>query len=246
MSTLVAKRTRLFKTEQIEGITYSYFQEQESKIAGNRFLIDLRLFMPHMHGPKGNPWNEPNVYLFDPQSQEVFSTANGTFMTMKGTMDPVLARSKPFAISKHLYPRLHPTRVFNFGGHRFSRSQIAKYFQAYHDKCFESARGKPAQAINQQVADLFVEEPYGGVRRTEIPAVGHKNQGKVAKGNQIIGKVVQIAGSETIEFSTNPKIHTDPVAVKTELARLANAYPGERFVSVVIDLTVVKVAIDWL
>jgi hypothetical protein len=248
MSTYAAKRTRMFKTEHIEGIKYSYFTGPSGLLsAGNRLLVDLKTFMPVMRGPKGNPWNESHVYLFDPHSQEIFSTADGNFRRMKGTTDPIIARSKPFAVQRGEYPDTHPTRVFNFKGYRFSRAQIAKHYEVYHDKCFESARGKPAAAITAQVADLFLEQPYGGVRNysTLTKKVAHKNQGALLKGNQLIGKVVHINGSETIEFSDNPKIHSDPVAVKAELARLANLYPGEKFVSVVIDLTVVKVALDW-
>lgn len=232
---IVAMRTRLFKPIKIDGITYSVFQGDAKKIAGNRNLVDLRTFMPIVHSAKDNPWSQANCYLLDPQSGEVFSTADGSFKVMMGTTDPQIWRSQPMSVARAM-PRLHPSRIMNFKGLRYSRKQIMDNFTRYYETHRTSAKGGTPDLFG---TDLDVEN-----KSFSRPVV-HHNHGKVVKGNTMIGKVVLVNGQETVEFSANPKIHTDDQSLKTEMSRLANAFPGVKFVSVVIDLSVVKVNIDW-
>lgn len=243
MSSILAKRTRLFRSVKIDGITYSVFEGSSNKLAGNRNLVDLRTFMPIVHGKKDNPWSQANCYLLDPQSGEVFSTADGSFKVMMGTNDPQLWRSQPMAVVRSL-PRLHPSRIMNFKGLRYSRKQIMDSFTRYYETHRTSAKGGTSDLFEIDLEVAINDPSIAHFSRKAQPVV-HRNHGRVLKGNAMIGKVVLVNGQETVEFSANPKIHTDTQSVKTEMSRLANAFPGVKFVSVVIDLSVVKVNIDW-
>lgn len=239
MSSLHAKRSRLFAISIRDGIEYSVWSGPANKVAGNNYLVDLRFFMPVMNGINGNPWNERNKYLLDPQSGEVFSTAKGTLIKMDGTTDPTVARTFR---QRTLLSRLHPSRIINFCGYRFSRSEIMNYFKVFYDAKIAASKGKTGDLFTQADIPSDVPKPNPAVVHTKI---SHKNQGKIQKGNWLIGKVKLCCGSETLEFSNNPKIHSSEESVKTEMARLANQFPGEKFACVQIGFTVMKVGLDW-
>src|SRR5690606_27442475 len=118
-----------------------------------------------------NPWEIANCYLLDPQSGEVFSTADGSLKIMVGTADPAIWRNQPMSRAKAL-PRLHPSRVMNFMGYRYSRQQIMDHFKQYFKSMSHIEKGTTPDLFTSIKPDV-----------PENKQVSHRHQGKVTRGN---------------------------------------------------------------
>lgn len=193
--------------------------KHHSTIGGINFTIINGKQLVSMHLFLSNSvFNVNTPYFFEPSTNKVFSTATSSLRELGGTKGTSIANRND--------------TIFTFVSRKFALSEITTSFANF--------------VRNNSYSYHYVAPKLGPVTTPTRPGAAPSQRPTVAnlsaKGSVIIGT---IGAGGTISFAVSPQVHTNEHSWKTELARLANASPGTRYVAVEVVASVVAGGLVW-